>query len=361
MEREIKKVLNTIEKNGYEAYIVGGYVRDLFLNTNSYDIDICTNALPKELLTLFPSGNVGIYGAIDFKIGKYSFEITTYRKEYNYQKRHPNKIEYINNLLEDLSRRDFTINTLCMNSRGNIVDILKGEEDLNRRVIAAVGDASSKIKEDPLRILRAIRFATILDFSIDQGVDKAIRDNVELVSTLSDFRIIDELTKILISDNYLKGISLLNKYDIFNILGISYTNLIKTHDINGMWAQLSFKKELAFNKETKHNINTIKKILNVGTINERVLFDYGLYYSIIAGEILGIDKQIVNDIYKKMPIKTSKDLAIKPEKIVKLFCLDTSNIKELLNDLISQILSGNVKNHPKNIYKYLQRYKEEKQ
>ena len=148
MEREIKKVLNTIEKNGYEAYIVGGYVRDLFLNTNSYDIDICTNALPKELLTLFPSGNVGIYGAIDFKIGKYSFEITTYRKEYNYQKRHPNKIEYINNLLEDLSRRDFTINTLCMNSRGNIVDILKGEEDLNRRVIAAVGDASSKIKED---------------------------------------------------------------------------------------------------------------------------------------------------------------------------------------------------------------------
>ena len=84
MERTIRKVLNNIEKNGFEAYIIGGYVRDLMLKNMSWDIDICTNALPKDLIKLFPNSNVGIYGAVDFKIGKLSFEITTYRKEYNY-------------------------------------------------------------------------------------------------------------------------------------------------------------------------------------------------------------------------------------------------------------------------------------
>ena len=130
MEKIIKKVLNKIEKNGFEAYIIGGYVRDLILNRVSYDIDICTNALPKDLISIFPNGHIGIYGAIDFKMGKYSFQITTYRREYNYVNRRPNKVEYINNLLEDISRRDFSINTICMNQKGNIIDILGATNDL---------------------------------------------------------------------------------------------------------------------------------------------------------------------------------------------------------------------------------------
>ena len=354
MEKVIKKVLNLIEKNGFEAYIVGGFVRDLLLGKNSWDIDICTNAVPKDLIKIFPNANVGIYGAVDFKVGKYSFEITTYRKEFSYQDRHPSKVEYINNLFEDLKRRDFTINTICLNQQGHIIDPFNAREDINKKLIKMVGDPKDKLTEDSLRILRAIRFATCLNFDIDVDLTSAIKKNVSLVSSLSDYRIIEEMTKILIHDNYQRGLQLLSDFGVIEQLGISYSKVVKTDDVSGMWAQFDFQKKLAFNKETLHNIDVIKKIISDGQIDREELFEHGLYFCLIAGQIIGISKKEITTIYKKMPIRSIKDIAVSAQGIIKYLNINPNEkIREILDDLKIMVLNGEIQNKPKAIYKYL--------
>ena len=358
MEKVIKKVLNTIEKNGFEAYIVGGYVRDLLLGKLSWDIDICTNALPKDLVMLFPNSNVGIYGAVDFKIGKYSFEITTYRKEFKYTNRHPEKIQYVRSLSEDLKRRDFTINTLCMNQNGNIIDLLDSKKDIISKTLVSVGDSNTKFKDDPLRMLRAVRFATVLGFNLSKDVINAIKSNKNEITNLSDYRIIEELTKILISSNYSKGLELLNSLGLLGELGISYDNIVYVNDINGMFAQLDMKKTLAFNKETVHNINTIKEIIDYGKIDNKVLYNYGLYFSQIAGQILNIDKNYIYNLYKKMPIKSKKEIAVSTSKIIDYLNLeDGETIKAILSDVEDKIINKELKNNTKAILSYLKQYK----
>ena len=358
MEKAIKKVLNTIERNGFEAYIVGGYVRDLLLGRISWDIDICTNALPKDLIELFPNSNTGIYGAVDFKIGKYSFEITTYRKEFKYSNRHPGEIKYISNLLEDLKRRDFTINTICMNQNGNVIDLLDAKRDILSKMLVCVGSSDDRLKEDPLRILRAIRFATILDFNLNKNLIKSIKANKSLIKALSDYRIIEELTKILISPNYQKGLNLMKEFGLLEEMGISYDEIVYVNDINGMFAQLKMQKNLAFNKETIHNIDTIKKILAYGKIDEQILYKHGLYFSQIAGQILNIDRDYINNLYKKLPIKSKKEIALSSDKIIKQLNISNGkNIGEVLTEIESEILLGNLKNSPKAIRLYIEKFK----
>jgi len=198
LNKVIKNVLTTIENNGYEAYLIGGYVRDLLVGKSTYDIDICTNATPKDLINIFPKSSTKNLGGIDFKIKEYHFEITTYRKEIKYKNRKPIEYNYINNLLEDLERRDFTINAICMNSKGEIIDLINGTKDISNMSVRMINNPEEKIKEDPLRILRAIRIATTLNFTLEKTLYKAIKDNYNEVSKLSSTRIKEELDKILL-------------------------------------------------------------------------------------------------------------------------------------------------------------------
>ena len=164
------KLLKEITSHSYKAYIVGGFVRDHLLGIESNDIDICTNATPKEIKEIFEDSCLPNedYGSVIVERRGITFEITTFRKEIEYvDNRRPIEIKYIDDLYQDLLRRDFVINTLCMDDNGRILDYLGGKEDLSKRVIRTIGDATSKFSDDSLRILRAIRFATILDFSLD--------------------------------------------------------------------------------------------------------------------------------------------------------------------------------------------------
>lgn len=157
-------ILKQINNKGYKAYIVGGYPRDLYLRRESIDIDICTDATPKELKEIFQESVLPKqeYGGITIISNNIRFEITTFRKEIKYENnRFPVKIKYIHVLLDDLKRRDFTINTLCIDEHGETLDLLNALPDLENRVIRSVGSADHKIKEDILRSLRAIRFATV--------------------------------------------------------------------------------------------------------------------------------------------------------------------------------------------------------
>lgn len=354
MNKLIKNILSKIENHGFEAYIIGGYVRDLLVGKSSFDIDICTNATPKELIKIFPQSSTKNLGGIEFKIREYHFEITTYREEIKYKNRKPIEYNYINNLVEDLKRRDFTINAICMNTKGEIIDLIDGTKDLANLKIKMIGNIKTKIKEDPLRILRAIRIATHLNFSLDSELYKELKKEYKRVLKLSNTRIKEELDKILLSENPKKGLKLLEELGISKLLGLTYNEITNVKNLEAMYAQIDIKYNQPFTKVERENIKIIKSILKKGDINKSTLYKHGLFLTTVAGEILNINKKTINKMYKELPIKVRKDLNITPDEIVKILNIEYSSIVgKILNDLENLIISGKIKNKKKDIIKYL--------
>ena len=196
-------IIKMIEDAGFNAYIVGGFVRDYYMKKDSYDVDICTNAKPKDLIKIFSDATLPNekYGAVTLYYKGVRYEITTFRKELKYINRRPVEIEYTNELYEDIERRDFTINAMCMNTKGEIIDLFNGKKDIDKKIIRCLGNADKKFNEDPLRILRAIRFATVLNFKLDKDVIIAINNNSNLLKDISYDRKKSELNKIFVSKN----------------------------------------------------------------------------------------------------------------------------------------------------------------
>ena len=212
---EVNKFINTIQKAGFECYAVGGSVRDLLLGRDSEEskrFDFATNATPEEIQKIFPeSFYENTYGTVGVKIvGGEIFEITPFRKEGKYSDaRHPDKVVWAKTIEEDLARRDFTINAMATDGE-NFIDPYVGQNDLKEKIIRAVGNANDRFAEDGLRLLRAIRLATQLGFTIEEVTWEAIRNNSELITKISAERIRDELIKILSSDFPADGIKLLD-------------------------------------------------------------------------------------------------------------------------------------------------------
>lgn len=197
-------VLNRLNKN-YEAFLVGGFVRDSLLERECFDIDITTSAFPDQVKSLFldyPVLDTGIkHGTITIMINHSPVEVTTYRSEGPYlDGRHPSIISFCSALEEDLKRRDFTINALCLNQDNKIIDYHHGIDDLNNRLIRTIGNPVERFNEDALRILRAIRFSAQLDFSIDKHTMQAIHDCSHQLHRVSIERIMNEFEKILLSN-----------------------------------------------------------------------------------------------------------------------------------------------------------------
>lgn len=237
MNNDVKYILTILNNNGYEAYIVGGYVRDYLLNIKSDDYDICTSAKEEDLKKIFNIIECN-YGSCKINYNDKIYEITTFRKDINYlNNRKPERIEYVDTLYEDLQRRDFTINTICMDKEGNIIDLLGGRTDIDSKIIKVVGDTDLKIKEDALRILRAVRFATILNFKLDDELYDTIKKYGYLVKNLSFYRKRQELDKIFLSNNIDYGIQLLNELGLDDYLEIKLD--FKKTDLLGIWAQIN--------------------------------------------------------------------------------------------------------------------------
>ena len=210
----LKEALKLINSYGYEAYVVGGYPRDLLLGIVNEDYDICTSAKKEDLEQIFKVKLDDNYGSVVVLYKNLRLEITTFRKDIAYEGVRTPLIGYTDNLLEDLMRRDFTINAICLNCDGEYVDLLDGQCDLKNKLLKLIGDPYQKLKEDPLRILRAIRFASVLNFKIDYELEKAIISNASLIKKLSFFRKKQELDKIFNS----RGIYLLKKYNLLFFL-----------------------------------------------------------------------------------------------------------------------------------------------
>lgn len=274
-----KYILDTLEKNGFEAYIVGGCVRDQLLGKKVSDFDITTNAKPDEVKALFKRTiDTGIkHGTVtivmkDTETNSFqNYEVTTFRVEGAYiDGRHPEKVEFVDDLSEDLSRRDFTINALAYNDKVGLVDKFGGINDLNNKSIKAVGNPIDRYNEDALRILRSIRFAAKLSFDIEKDTLSAINVCKDNLSKISKERIQIELTKTLLSDNpdYIRYIFDygLDKYITKNFSYIRYNKLIETNEIVLAYASLLYNnidicyevlKELKFDNETIKNTEHI--------------------------------------------------------------------------------------------------------
>ena len=353
----VNEILERIEENGFEAYIVGGYVRDYLLGIESTDIDICTNARVKDILDIFDDmhANSNEYGAVKIITDKVRIDITTYRRDIKYNgNRRSVEMEYVDNLVDDIQRRDFTMNTLCMNKEGNIIDLFNGKADIENKIIRCVGDINDRINEDPLRMLRAVRFATTLGFTIEEELYNSLKENKELINELSLDRIKDELGKILISQNCIKGMDYLRRLGFLDIMGISYDKLVNVSDICGMFSQLTFNKEYPFSKEEKKNIKDIQEIVEKGVIDKRVLFDYGCYVSIVAGSILGMSAEEICDIDKDLVIKSISDIDIKSEEICKILGVKPSKIiGNVYNELKNLIIDDKLDNAHEVICEYI--------
>jgi tRNA nucleotidyltransferase (CCA-adding enzyme) len=357
------EVLKKIEDSGKEAYIVGGFVRDYLMGRNSLDVDICTNATPKELSTIFEGAIISSvdYGAVTLVYKKGRYELTTYRKEIRYDDhRRPAELEYIDNLLEDLKRRDFTVNTICMNSKGEIIDLLHAREDLNNRIIKMVGDPEFKLKEDVLRILRAIRFATLLNFEISDDVKKSIINNVNLLTSLSYTRKKEELTKIFTSSNASYGISLLIELGLDKYLELSDLSKLKiVDDILGIWAQLDVLDIYPFSKVEKESISMIKETLSSDDITNYDLYHYGLYIMTITASIKDIDKTRINKMYATLPIKSRNQIAFNVNGICNKLNIKPSYwINDIYKLLEKNILDGTLNNDENEISKFVLDYLE---
>ena len=201
---DVKTIIETLEANGYEAFAVGGCVRDTLLLRVPGDWDITTSAKPEEVKTLFSHTiDTGIqHGTVTVMKNHVGYEVTTYRIDGEYEDaRHPKEVIFTANLVEDLKRRDFTINAMAYNNRAGIVDEFDGIKDLEEKVIRCVGEPRERFSEDALRMLRAVRFAAQLGFSIDEKTKEAIKELAPTLAKVSKERIAVELIKILVSDH----------------------------------------------------------------------------------------------------------------------------------------------------------------
>lgn len=376
-------LLNIISKKGYDAYIVGGYVRDKILNIDTNDIDITTNAKPEVISSMFekviPTGIK--FGTVTVIYNDYKYEVTTFRSDGKYSdNRRPDDICFSDNIEDDLVRRDFTMNALVINKDGNILDLYHGIEDINCKTIKAIGNPKLRFEEDSLRILRAFRFVSKLGFDIDLETFDAIIKTQDLIKNLPSERLYNEINKIFANKYTYKAITLMVKAGIHKLLpglekGLEFLANKKVDlSILEYWA-LCFKlnneivhfwkisnKDKFFIKKSIELSNTVEE----GVWNKLQLFTYQLPTALMANNInyaLGITpdlKEKIIEIDNSLEIRATCDLKFKGQDVWKL----TNNVSGpwihgLVDDIKFQVLMGLTPNDRKALKEFtIKRMKE---
>lgn len=278
MYEQIQKVFNTLIENNYQCYITGGAVRDIVRGIEPSDYDFTTDATPGTITELFQSQGyktvpTGIeHGTITVIIDNISFEVTTYRVDTNCDGRHC-QVQFTTSLEEDIKRRDLTINALAMDINNNIIDLVDGIGDIHRKLIKAVGDPNQRFQEDYLRILRAIRFYTKLDFEIEPDTYQSIKNLYSNLIKISKERVRDEFNEIILSPNRIKGILML--YET-NIIDIIIPNFSKLADVQ---QPIEFHPEGDVFKHTIMVLSKIEEGDSLHLILAALLHDFGKLYT----------------------------------------------------------------------------------
>ena len=351
------EILKRIYNYGYNAYIIGGFVRDELLGIETNDIDITTNATPMELKNIFPNIELSStsYGSVRIIYEGTRFDITTFREEDNYlDNRHPSNVHYVNDLKTDLLRRDFTINTLCIDKDGNLVDLLNARDDLDKHILKTIVDSNTSFSRDALRILRAIRFASSLNFELSPEIALAINKNKDLLKKLSYERKREELDKIFGSNKAKEGIELIKKFHLEESLELPNLERVKDYsDIVGIWAMIN-PSNYRFSNNEKELIEKINLVYDMDNLDNCVLYEYGLYVNVIAGINKGINKKDILEKYDSLPIKNRNDICIKADDICNLLNKRAGSfIGKIYKDLEIMILTGKIENDRLEIMEYI--------
>ena len=379
--KKFNTAINVLEKfneAGYEAYFVGGCVRDYLLNDEFSDIDITTNALPEEVKQIFrKSIDTGIqHGTVTILINGDSFEVTTFRTEDDYiDHRTPEKVEFVSDLKEDLDRRDFTINAMALDSKGELYDYHCGEKDLRNKIIKTVNNPNERFFEDALRMLRAFRFSSKLGFEIEENTLKAIKNNAELIKFVSIERIVNEFRKLLTGKGNKRSLELLldsklNNYipfldEISEIIDFSYYTFCQSLYILSKINDISFEKL----KELKLSNKEIKQVKIYEKINkdfisniplEIILYNYDIEdVTFIASYSKYYDMEDIEKI--KLPIESFNDIAITSMEIISIIDKPAGPwIKEIIKKLEEDILLSKIDNRRKDILDFLIKIRDNK-
>ena len=310
---DVKTILNTLNNNGYQSYVVGGCVRDFKIGISlPKDYDITTNALPDAIIKLFdktlPTGIQ--HGTITVMINEVGYEVTTYRIDGEYlDNRRPDCVTFVSSLKEDLARRDFTINALAFNDTDGLVDYFGGVKDLENKTIRAVGEPNKRFKEDALRMLRAIRFASRLNFNIEEKTLKAIKENHKLILNVSYERIRDELCKMLVSNNTTKALKLLEDTKLLYLV------------LPELQASVGFNQKNPYHDKDifEHTLAVVENC--PPKINIRVA---ALLHDIAKPECFTIDEKGIGHFYGH-----DKKGVILSEKILRRFKFDNKSINDI--------------------------------
>lgn len=230
MYEQILKIFNILIDNGYECFIIGGAVRDIVMGIEPHDYDFATSAIPENIIESFQSKGYKViptgieHGTVTVIIDDIPFELTTYRIDAECNGRHC-EVQFVRSLEEDIKRRDFTINALVMDKNDEIIDLVNGLDDIKNKIIRTVGDPEQRFQEDYLRILRAIRFATKLNFNIHPNTYRAMLKLYQNLNKISRERIRDEFTKIIQSPNRVKGLTTLYDTGIIDLIIPKFSEL----------------------------------------------------------------------------------------------------------------------------------------
>ncbi len=349
-------ILEKIESKGYEAYIVGGAVRDYLLGIELNDIDITTNMPLDEIKATFKTISNGIlYDSITIE-DEYDFEITHFRCDISYDDhRHP-VVKETNNIYDDLKRRDFTMNALIMDKNKKIIDKYEGINDIKNKIIKAIGNPLVRFEEDALRILRALHFSSKLDFKIEKNTLEAMVLKRKLLNALSSERLDDYFYKIIYSKSK-NGLNYINEYDLFEFIP-KYKRLLELVDKYD-YEDLKLAYYFKFNEYFSNEKELKKKIEAISYLIDNKFDNYSLY--IKRNEInnylnllnkLGFDTL---DILKRLKNLALKDdgLAIKNNEFASMY--EGKEIGEKIEEALRAVLERKIKNTREDILNFLNR------
>lgn len=354
------EILNKFSDNGYQAYIVGGYVRDSLLGIKSNDIDITTDAKPMEIKEIFPDCVIksDSYGAVIINYKKYRFDVTTMREELEYlDNRHPSGVVYVTDLKKDLLRRDFTINALCIDKNNKVIDLIDGRRDLDNKIIRTIINSDKSFKDDALRILRAIRFASLLDFKLSNEIRESIKSNKHLLRNLSYSRKKEELDKIFGSKKALEGVKLIKEFNLIDDLELRNLDRIMDYsDIVGIWAMIN-PEHYSFTQSEKELIEKVNIVYEMDEIDNEMLYHYGSYVCVLAGINKGLNKKDIINKYGELPIKKRDEINITAKEMCEILNKEPGPFIGKLYELLEkEILLGNLENDNDKIKEFIKNY-----
>ncbi|MER2173446.1 MAG: CCA tRNA nucleotidyltransferase [Carnobacterium sp.] len=371
-------IIDKIEEAGFEAYFVGGSVRDTLLNKPINDVDIATSAKPNEIKGIFPKTiDVGIeHGTVMVLWKDASYEITTFRTESTYQDfRRPDNVEFVRSLKEDLKRRDFTINALAMNRNGEIIDYFNGKKDLENKLIKAVGIPEERFFEDALRMMRGVRFVSQLNFSMDSETEVAIHKNHPLLEKIAVERIQVEFIKLLLGSGRKQGLGLFIRTNLFyycpglkdfkkELEEFAKLDCVIENRVVA-WTLLShYLRKTSGNIElflrdwkcSKKEINQVKSAMNAlqhrlkGDFNRQVLYQTGLQIALDVETVMDclgypINFEFVHTLYQELPIYSKNDIDVNGNDLqVVLKRKPGKWLGDLMAEIEVTILSGELPN-----------------